>query len=294
MSRIAWLERKIAEASEMLVADEARVQSEPGNLGLSLGLASMRAHINDLRHQLHLERAARAKEVVGLRLTGERLKFGSIPLPLLARIADTLSGAWAALAWRAQHGDDPKRLPDDFVAGLNLCLAGLTSGSTQLAITGNTLPDLLGDSPVEAGLRATFSLLQAEPEQIAQRAAEAGTRATRRIAQLLRTFERERCGAEIARKSSQLSALQVKPPQTMDQDCEVELLAKTGRVGLRSLDTGEKISAHYPRDLYSAVQELHLGHRARFRLQLSRVFNENTQQEVKSYTLLGLAESAPA
>lgn len=306
MNRIAWLENKIAEAGQLLAADEERARRDPEDLGATLGLASMQAHINELRHELYLERSARAKEVVGLRLTGERLKFGSIPLPLLARIATTLNDALASLAWRAQHGSEPKRLPEDFVNGLDFRLADLTSGSTQLAIVGNTQPDLLGESPVESGLRTTFALLQAGPQEVAERAAEAGVRATRKITSLLSTLERERCGAElvwtdsrdearrwkagaadVARISSQLSALENRPPVELELLCEVELLAKSGRVGLRSLDDGVKISARYPRDLYGEVQNLHLGQRATFHLMLNRVYNEVTQQDVKSYTLLG-------
>lgn len=305
MNRIAWLEQKIERAGALLAQDQSRLRERPHDLGCALGVQSMQAHVNDLRHQLYLARAARAREVVGLRLRGDRLKSGSIPLTFLTRLGDALGGALSALAWRAEHGKEVRRLPATFVSRLDLRLAGVTSGSTRLVFTGNTMPDLFGDSPVETGLRTVFAVLEAEtPDELTEHVAEAGARATRKISDLLHQFARERCGAELTWTDSReqahhwaanppqiatlhagLAALTSAPPEELLVEGEVELLAKTGRIGIRASD-GAKLTVRYPRDLYEAVQALRLGQHGTFKLLLNRVYNPNTRHESSTYTLL--------
>jgi hypothetical protein len=241
-----------------------------------------------------------------MRLVGTHLEKGAIPLHLLSRIASYFERAMGYASYRIQHGKEAKRkVPDTIQRILDLRLADVAFGSTELIITGNTQPDLAGDSLLEGSLTLTFELLTSPEKALAERAAIAGPMAARMVGLLLGEFERERCGVDMRWTSpsdvehrwlaeplaistirSRLMQLAESPPETIYVDGVVELLSATGRVVIRPIDGGDKISARFPRDLYQKVQDLHLGTHSKFELILNRLFNPNTLQDVLNYTLV--------
>lgn len=312
MNRIAWLENKIAEASEMLQAEEARLLESPDDFGLRMAAGSIKAHIEQMRHDLYLARAERGHEVIGLRLQAEHLQRGSIPLRLLSTIADHLNRALLALAYRHQFGEEPSRYSDAFVNELDIRLADLRAGSTSLVLTANTAPDILGDSKMEQSLRAAFNLLESDARTLPQAVADAGHRATHHVAKLLTSLEREHCTVElvwtdsaeqdhrwrarpheVSMAAARMSELVTQAPQTITLDAEIELLSKTGRLALQPLDEGPRINVRYPRQHYGLVQGLHLGQRARFTLNRTSAFNPVTMEEAHSHVLLNVELPEP-
>lgn len=306
MNRVAWLEGKILEVSELLAHSEATSAQTPNNYFARISIDSMRSHLSELKHDLYLAKAERAREVITMRLFGSHLDKGAVPLHLLSRVASYFDRAMGYTSYRIQHGKEAKRkVPDNIQRTLDLRLADVAFGSTELVITGNTLPDLAGDSLLESSLKLTFELLTSPDNSLAEHAAIAGPMAARMVGLLLGEFERERCGVDIrwidssdiehrwlaepltvSTVRNRLMQLAESPPETIIIDGVVELLSTTGRIVIRPNDGGDKISARFPRDLYQLVQNLHLGTHSRFELILNRLFNPNTFQDVISYTLV--------
>lgn len=306
MNHVAWLEGKILEVSELLSQSEAASAQAPDNSFARISIDSMRSHLAELRHDLYLAKAERAREVITMRLVGSHLDKGAIPLHLLSRIASYFERAMGYASYRIQHGKDAKRkVPDNMQRLLDLRLADVAFGSTELVITGNTQPDLVGDSLLESSLELTFDLLTSPEKSLAERAAVAGPMTARMIGLLLGEFERERCSVDmrwvdssdvehrwqaeplvVSTVRSRLMQLSESPPETILVDGVVELLSTTGRIVIKPDGGGDKISARFPRDLYQRVQDLHLGMRSKFELILNRLFNPTTLQEVATYTLV--------
>ncbi|MCL6710599.1 hypothetical protein M8R20_26740 [Pseudomonas sp. R2.Fl] len=306
MNRVAWLESKIHEVSVMLAQSEVASVQAAASPFAQISNESMRSHLAELKHDLYLAKSERAREVVTMRLVGSDLDKGAIPLHLLSRVASYFERAMGYASYRIQHGKEAKRkVPDSIQRILDLRLADVAFGSTELVITGNTQPDLVGGSLLESSLELTFELLTSPENLLAERAAVAGPMAARMVGLLLGEFERERCGVDmrwvdssdvehrwqaalviVSTVRSKLMQLAESPPETVVIDGVVELLSTTGRIVIRPNGGGDKISARFPRDLYQRVQDLHLGAQSRFELILNRLFNPNTLQDVVNYTLV--------
>lgn len=311
MNRIAWLERQISEASRLL---ESPAAPEASNFPAvtALGASSMRAHLAELQHDLYLAKAERAKELVSLRLIGPRLNMGAIPLVFLSKLSSALSRSLELISYKLQHGVDEKRASEELQAILDLRLADVTAGSTQLVITGNTSPDLAGDSLLEASLIAAFELLESSPQTLATNALNAGSKGAKEVGKLLKELEAERCSVEltwaapsgtehkwnaspqrVSELRYRLGQLAEIPPEVLSVDATVEMLSMTGRIALRT-DEGKKISAKYPREIYPQVQDLHLGQKSAFQVLLNRMRNPTTEQDIESYTLLAVGKDLPS
>jgi hypothetical protein len=311
MNRIAWLEHQIAQADSLLVQGSSRVSDGAGSPFAEGASASMRAHLAELKHDLYLAKAERDKELVTLRLIGPRLNMGAIPLVLLSKLAAAFSRSIETISYKLQHGEDEKRTSEELQNLLDLRLADVVQGSTQLVITGNTMPDLAGDSLLESSLRAAFDLLQSDPNELLTNALSAGPKATKEVGKLLKELEAEKCSVElawtdpantrhqwnaspqrVAELRYRLGLLSEVPPEILHLVATVEMLSTNGRIHLQPLD-GRKFSAKYPRELYPQVQELHLGQRLEFKVLLNRMRNPTTEQDIESYTLLSVGPSLP-
>lgn len=312
MNRVHWLEGKLEEASRLLADSEALLMTDPENVIRRLAVDSFRSHVSELKHDLYLAKSERAKELISIRLIGPNLATGAIPLHLLSRVAGYFERAMGYASFRLQHGKEVVgKIPEELQRLLDLRLADVAFGSTELVITGNVTPDLAGDSLLESSLNLTFELLTSEDAQLGERAAAAGPKASRMVSLLLGEFERERCGVEmrwtdtadrehrwVAEPSrvtvirQRLADLAASPPENVRVSGSVELLSSTGRIVIRPHDGGNKISARFPKDLYARVQVLHLGDSAHFELILNRLFNQNTQEEVQTYTLTNFSTNA--
>lgn len=309
MNKIAWLEEQIEKAGA-LVPQGSRV-SEPSSPFAGLAAESMRAHLAELQHDLYLAKAERANEVVAFRLIGPRLNNGAISLVFLAKLAGQFSRAMEAISYRIQHGTEERRASEELQDMLDLRLADVTRGSTQLVIVGNTTPDLMGDSLLESSLKTTFALLSSPADALTANALVAGPKAARIVGKLLKELEHEKCGVDLSWTDAsdteyrweaspqrvselryRLDSLAEVPPEVIVILGTVELLSSTGRVTIRTED-GEKVSAKFTRELYPRVQELHLGQRSEFTVLLNRMRNPNTEQDVKHYTLLAVGRSLP-
>ena len=131
---------------------------DPDDFWKSAVAVNQRKAANDIKRQLEMAIADEAGELVDLRFIGPKAD-GSLPLDVFLKIADPLSKAWKAAAFRLRHGISEGRIGMEISDSLNLKLAGIGPGSTHIYLTGSTAEDTTGESLLRTTLQQTFRLL---------------------------------------------------------------------------------------------------------------------------------------
>lgn len=268
MSTIAWFEKQIAAISKFAAEDEVRLLLTPDDFALQIIVSNNRQHLDSLRHDLMLAQAERENEVFGLRLISPTLERGAIPLRLLARISGPLHKFIAGTAYHLWHGKDPSRgIPSHWSNELDLRLAGVGHGSTRLYLTGNVKPDLAGDSALQGGLDAIFSLLNAQPEEFFDALHTMGPVAAKGLTEFLKTMEAEGINTEFSwmapdnclhkwngnyQEIVRLRSVLDEANSTFERSFEtiygtVSLLSSTGRIEILQDDSNAKVKIKFPK-----------------------------------------------
>ncbi|MYE23117.1 MAG: hypothetical protein F4Y01_04115, partial [Gammaproteobacteria bacterium] len=181
---IKELEDDLARVRGFVETNERAAARSDDPLAHRVFLASNRKLQEALERALRLAKSERAYEVICLRLHGTQMSQGSISLRALGKIVGPLNAALELSAWRAWDVEGHNTpVSTQLLRQLDLRLAGIETGSTELIIIGNTSPDLAGSSPLEDGLRGVFALLQSPPEDFAEHVHSIGLRAGRSLAQ---------------------------------------------------------------------------------------------------------------
>ncbi|MBN5091669.1 hypothetical protein JY465_04245 [Stenotrophomonas maltophilia] len=305
MNRVAWIEDRLAEAQVSL--DRHR-QAVAGSSSLisKLALRSMETHVSELRHDLHVAKAEHGKQLISLRLSGTRLNDGSIPLHLLSRLASLMERTMSYASYRIQKGKEATRkIPEEVRRLLDLRLADVAMGSTELVITGNTAPDLAGDSVLERSLLAVLAVLNSSADEVAANASVAGSMASRMVELMLKELEAEGCSVDLKWVDSadrihqwqatpldvtavrqNLLQVSVGHPERIVVRGVVELLSSRGRIEVLSFE-GQKIAATFPSELFDNVRRLRLGQDSTFTFTRTVTTNARIGQTVEAYSLVG-------
>jgi hypothetical protein len=228
-----------------------------------------------LERELREAKAERAHELFGLKLHSPQFSPGTISLRVLAKISSILNEAIEHSAWREWDVNGDKSAVDDgFRRLINLRLAGINAGSTELVFLGNTAPDLTGESALESGLKNFFGVLTAENDDIPDMINGIGQRATKSVMHLMKAFETENIGVEFSwvapeekfhwdgrpDQITRIRALLEEFGESRTTEFKVAGVVSAlsrKRIQLET-QTGEKLSLRYHRANAEKVNELHL------------------------------------
>src|SRR6185312_405548 len=304
MSNVAGLRRQILGIEQRVTAYERT--GERDNLARELSVVSFRQHLDELRGQLTEELTLRGKEIIEIGI--DEPEPGTIPLHLLAKIADNYGQAVQKAARYRRHGTFRGPVPQEITDSLDLRLAALKGGSTHLYITGRTAPDLFGNSLIEDSLRETFAVLQASSsESLTDAVSAVGYSSAAAIKRLLREVARSGLALEIKwRTPSEQEIHWQGDPLVMgrladsldafskSEPGEVEIEGKVITVSLREhfvieRDSGESYSAVVAEQAMPQVESTTPGTMARATLIKNAIKNKVTGREKVSYTLVNLA-----
>lgn len=275
---IKELEDDLARVRGFVETNERAAADSDDPLAHRVFLASNRKLQEALERALRLAKSERAHEVMCLRLHGTQMSHGSISLRALGRIVGPLNAALELSAWHAWDVEGHNTpVSTQLLRQLDLRLAGIETGSTQLIITGNTSPDLAGSSPLEDGLRGVFALLQSPPEDFAEHVHNIGLRAGRSLAQFAsylcseniavelewsapeRRYSWDGRPDEIVRVATLLE--EIGEPDVCNEHVrgKVNVLSVRGRLEVEDMDRQEKVRIQYHKAHTEAIQELRLG-----------------------------------
>ncbi len=279
MESIGRLQDQVQKAGELLARDEAALKTEPQNFALRISAESMRKHVEDIQSQLRHALELREKEVIEVHLEGIHAKHGSIPLMVLGRIAQSMAEAISATSQKVKLGlDPPGRVRKDIVNLLNLQLSGIATGSTRLFITGDTAPDLFGQSVLTESLERTFELLESDNgEELTQSISRVGIRSGKKLAGFLKVLGDEEFDVELKWSSpvekvhswkadqqrmrtitTSLDSISELPPETLSVEGTLYMMSLKGAFEIHGKD-GSNYKGQFPLELLREIKPLHLG-----------------------------------
>lgn len=302
-SNIAELESELSFVRKMAERDEYNISvSENPNVD-KIFFASSKKRKLDLEKQLYLAKTEKAHELISLRLMGNQLT-GSIRLKSLVKIVEPLTTILEQSAWRFWDKDGKAdRLDEKFSNLMDLRLAGIASGSTELIIVGNTSPDLTGDSALEEGLKNIFKLLCASNDEFSECIHEVGMPACTAMSKFMEVMEKQNIAAEfnwrgpdkeyvwsgmpheITRIRAILAEIGDPVIETEKFKGVVQVLSVRNKVEIYRPDTESKVILHYHRSLADEINELHLGDQRVFVVEKTTYPFRASKKKKDAYTL---------
>lgn len=283
-------------------ADRAR--AAPDDFFLQLAAKNQEQSAHGVQHQLLLEEAEEAGELVDLRLIGPRAN-GSISLDWFISAMEPLSKAWKLAAHRLRYGHDAARgVGADVVSALNLKLAGLGHGSTRIFVTGNALPDLTGESLLQATLTQMFRLLNARQDEFYDAVDAVGGRSAHQLSEFMKALDGAGLAAQFTWQSprgrqfwegrpdeiTRIRALldTIREPERYEELVEgrVAGITDTGRLDLRT-DNG-KISIRFPLRLTDQVQRLTITSLTRIKVETAKYWDSVEKKDIYKRQLVSV------
>lgn len=153
-----FLEGHLSELQKVARVSAAIANEDPSDFWKATVAENQAQAARDVERELELARADESGELLDLRFLGPKAD-GAIPLDIFLKIADPLSKAWKAAAFRLRHGIADGRIGAEISDSLNLKLAGIAPGSTHIFLTGSMAVDMTGESLLRSTLQQTFRLL---------------------------------------------------------------------------------------------------------------------------------------
>lgn len=275
----------------------ARAEDAPDDFFLQLAAQNQEDAAHAVEQQVALAEAEEIGELVDLRLIGPRAN-GSISLDWFVAAMTPLSKAWKLAAHRLRYGHDASRggIGADVINALNLKLAGLAYGSTRIFVTGNSMPDMTGESLLQATLTQTFRLLNSQHDDFYDAVDAIGGKSAHQLSEFMKSLDVAGLAAqftwqspkglnywegrpdEITRIRSLLDTL--KEPELYEESMRgrVAGITDTGRLDLRT-EQG-KISIRFPLKLTEQVQRLTITSDAQVTVQTARYWDAVEKRDI--------------
>lgn len=307
MNEIQKIQGQIDAVAEMLLQLENLLAKEPNNFSHQLSIDSLKAQIAGLEKQMMHEKAKRDKEVIEIRLKG-RTADGTIPLEVLAKLADGLSGTVLNASYFIQFGQKIKKIKVKEVHDIvNLRLAGISTGSTRLFVTANTSPDLFGRSLAEESLKHSFNLLQSESaDELTESASKIGKESVRKLYKFITTISNAEMEVDLKwnsptnesynwagnkqtllRVAQSLTNIQMSDPETIDFIGELIAISLRGTFEIK-LDDKRTIRGEFPNNLLEEIKTLTIGSNYAGKMEKQTIVNMATESEKIYYTLISI------
>lgn len=293
---------------DLVKARKIASRYEPHREGMSSRTSSFfqsswAERIKELEAEISVEQAKRRKEVFELRLIGSQVANTSVPLGLLAKLAEPLNKLITNASYKMRHSKDAHSIPKEWADMLDLRLENLAFGSSRLVMSGNVSPDLVGDSPTQDALNAIFAILGAPYEEFIDSLHTIGVKAAKNLACVLEAMEGENLACEfswsppsgehliwkasIADMAHMRTLLEgVDEPIEEEETIQgiVTLLAATGRLELKIGEAPCKV--HFDKRRPELIEDYHIGQKIKIRVQKTTYLDPVEKEPVSKYELL--------
>lgn len=273
---------------------------------LQLVAQSLKSHVDDLRQQLSALEDKATIELIELRLQSQRFSSGSIPLGLLANIAEELRLMLGYAALRLfQGGIRKKRVPAELYGDLDMRLAGVLPGSTRLLITAASGRDLFGDGITKNALDRVFAVLvsNGQGQDFLQAVTDLGPLSAKHLRGLLHLIRLNGASVDISWRyggetvnawigsaesiqnvEDALDLTNLTASEEIVLEGVIELLSKRERI---QLVCGERsIRVLFPKRLLNIVSALHLDQTVKLKCSVTETSNPLTGESSTFYELI--------
>lgn len=283
----------------------SRAKQNPDDVLLQLAAKNQLQAANRVAKDLALAELEEVGELLELRFLGPKAN-GSVSLDAFIKIAEPLSQAWKLAATRLRYGVQTSRSRQEVADTLNLKLAGITSGSTKILISGNGKPDLTGENLFHETLIQTFRLLNSNNDEFYDAIDAVGGRSASYFGDALKAIDNAGFSTEFTWSTSiktftwrglpddilRIKTLldTVKEPEVYQETITgvVAGILDTGRLDLRT-DIG-KITIRYPLKLTEYVQRLSIAKPASIKVETSRYWDAVAKKDIFKRQMLDLGD----
>lgn len=305
MSAIQKIEALLESSRKSLAGYELALQQNPGNVFYEGMVNNTRESIAELTRDLIREKNERNCELIELRLSGKRAHHGTLPLDLLGRLVIAFSDSLHHTSHKIQFGNNKgHHQMTEVKQTLDLRLAGISTGSTRLMISGQTNPDLFGRSLMEESLQSTFNLLQAEDfDKLTDAAVSCGTMGVTKLRTFLTTITNNELELEmnwdtprfqniswvgekrrIQEVSNSLGHFEKSKPIEFPFEAVMITSSLKGNFELRLSDK-RTVKGTYPKNLLETVKQIAIGDDCSGILEETRITNPVTLKEKSVFSL---------
>lgn len=312
MTEIKKIQSQIEAVESMLSQLENLLAADPNNFSHKLSIDSLKSQISELEKQLMQEKAKRYKEVIEIRLKG-RAADGTIPLEVLGKLADGLSGTVLNASYFIQFGQKVKKIKVKEIHDIvNLRLAGISTGSTRLFVTANNAPDLFGRSLAEESLKHSFNLLQSDSsDELTESASKIGKESVKKLYKFITTISNAGMEVELnwsspssenyswdgnkqslLRVAQSLTNIQMNEPEIIDFSGELIAISLRGTFEIK-LNDNRTIRGEFPNNLLEEIKTLTIGSYYTGKLEKQTIINMATESEKVYFTLISIQHRKP-
>jgi hypothetical protein len=315
MYKIARIESLLTSAQETLTNYEALLKSDPDSLFNRGMVKNTIEHISELRSNLVFEKKKREKEIIDLRLKGHLARLGTLPLDLLGQFTKSLSDCIVEASRKIAYGNraTPKVL-DHIKNTIDLRFDRLIPGSTHILITGQTAPDLFGNSTIEDALKNTFNILNSENgDELFVQSEKYGGKGVKKIDHLLSlsiknklefdlewtspgnaNFKWEGTSSKINQLHSSLAQISIDDPEEIEFNGILHMQSLKGQLEVRE-EGNKSMVMLFPLAMLDNIRQIQIGDACHGIAVKTILSNKVTGQEKVSYELkdIGLNDAYP-
>lgn len=305
MYSIERIEELIANSEDTLLKYEKLLRNNPNSL-LNRGiLKNTQEQITELRSNLAFEKQKREKEIIDIRLKGKVAKVGKLPLDLLGDFAKSLSECIIESSRKYQYGNKSgAKIVSLIKETVDLRFDRLVPGSTHILVTGNSSPDLFGNSMIENALINTFDLLNVNNDsELMDKSEKYGGAGIKKLNKILnlsinnhlefdlewsspnsKVFRWEGSFDKIKQLNNSISKIETITPEEIEISGTLVMQSIKGQLEIEDSD-GKSVKVSFPMSFLEEIKEFQIGENFSAVIIKNILKNTITKEEKASFEL---------
>ncbi len=305
MYSIERIEELINKSEGALAKYELLLKDNPTNLFYKGIVKNTGELLVELRHNLAFEKQKREKEIIDIRLKGKVAKVGKLPLDLLGEFAKSISECIIESSRKYQFGNKGgTKILSTVKNTVDLRFDRLVPGSTHILITGNSSPDLFGNSMIENALVNTFELLAVENDSdLLDKSNKYGGNGIKKLNKILnlsinnnlefdlewsapntKIFRWEGSSEKIKQLSNSISKIESTVPEEIEVSGTLVMQSLKGQLEIQ-IEDGKFLKVQFPMSFLEKVKEYQIGDDFSSIVLKNTLKNNITKEEKVSFEL---------
>ena len=279
MYSIERIEELLANSEDTLLKYENLLKSKPNSLFNKGMIKNTVEQITELRSNLAFENQKREKEIIDIRLKGKVAKVGKLPLELLGDFAKSLSECIIESSRKYQYGNKSgAKIVSSIKETVDLRFDRLVPGSTHILVTGNSSPDLFGNSMIENALINTFNLLNVNSDsELMDKSEKYGGAGIKKLSKILnlsinnhlefdlewsspnsKVFRWEGSFDKIKQLNNSISKIETIMPEEIEISGTLIMQSIKGQLEIEDSD-GKSVKVSFPMSFLEKIKEFQIG-----------------------------------
>lgn len=305
MSNIQRIKGSIEQLTQLIDSIDAEIKVSPDNFALDLKRNSYQNQIEDLQHQLYQENIKREKEIIQIRLIGNSASFGTLPLSIVGGITTNISHSIQNTSKYIQFGKKGGKKVDRIIKEtIDLRLENIGRGSTIFYVSGQTSPNLFGESILQNSLENTLNFFNSEtPDEVTSNIANVGGKSLKFISRFLKELTDDDLECDLKWNSpddkefiwhgkkerilslyNTINKMEISEPEDIDFEGELITISAKGKFEIETLDK-RRLFGTFSIDLLEKMKEFHIRDYCKGIITKTTIYNPLTDKEKIEYNL---------